>query len=364
MKLAACGLAVLVAFAFILSESSHSFAVDPRQWHLAFLRIEQANTFSAGRGVTVAIVDSGVDERHPDLVGRVLSGADLALPAHSTDGRMDFVGHGTAMAGLVAAHGLARGVAREASILPIRALPDIQGAIGGSPDTIAAAVDWAVLHGANVINISAGEDVGSPAEQAAVERAVEHNVVVVAAAGNRPETARVWYPAAYPGVVAVTGVDRQGNHAAISVTGPEAVIAAPAVDIFSTDIRTGDNSGYSIGNGTSGAAAIVSGVVALIRSKFPKLSAAEVVHRLTATADDRGSPGRDPVYGYGIVDPVKALTADVPPLTSQPTSVPTATAHTAAGNGSHTNSFVLIGLTAVAVVIIISVAFGMRRRES
>jgi type VII secretion-associated serine protease mycosin len=355
---------IFLAITLVVLRATTASASDPHQWYLAPLHVGQAQAISKGDSAIVAVIDSGVDAGHPDLGGSVLRGTDLAAPPRSSDGGVDVIGHGTAMAGVIAAHGRVLGVAPQARILPIRALTDIRNDVGGSPDTIAAAVDWAVLHGANVINISAGEDVGSPAEQAAVERAVEHNVVVVAAAGNRPETARVWYPAAYPGVVAVTGVDRQGNHAAISVTGPEAVIAAPAVDIFSTDIRTGDNSGYSIGNGTSGAAAIVSGVVALIRSKFPKLSAAEVVHRLTATADDRGSPGRDPVYGYGIVDPVKALTADVPPLTSQPTSVPTATAHTAAGNGSHTNSFVLIGLTAVAVVIIISVAFGMRRRES
>src|SRR5690606_39806474 len=107
--------------------------------------------------------------------------------------------------------------------------------------------------------------------------------------------------AAYPGVIAAVGVGRDGNHAEISVTGPQAVLAAPAVDIVSTTTTFGGRNGYSIGTGTSNATAIIAGAAALVRSRFPELSAAEVVHRLTATADDRGAPGRDPEYGYGIV---------------------------------------------------------------
>jgi subtilisin family serine protease len=118
----------------------------------------------------------------------------------------------------------------------------------------------------------------------------------------------------YPGVVAAVGVDKSGQRAAISVAGPQAVLAAPAVDIVSTN--TGG--GYRIGTGTSDATAIIAGVAALVRSKFPQLSAREVIHRMTATAIDKGKPGRDDEYGYGIVNPVGALTADVPPLTESP----------------------------------------------
>src|SRR5690606_19313255 len=116
------------------------------------------------------------------------------------------------------------------------------------------------------------------------------DIVVVAGVGNAPESSTVGYPAAYPGVVAAAGVDKNGDRAAVSVTGPQTVLAAPAVDIVSTGLRTNGRSGYSIGTGTSNATAIIAGAAALVRSRFPELSAAEVVHRLTATADDRGAP--------------------------------------------------------------------------
>ena len=157
----------------------------------------------------------------------------------------------------------------------------------------------------------------------AIERAVARNIVVVAGVGNMPQLPGWIYPAAYPGVVGAAGVDKDGNHAAISVVSPSAMLAAPAVGIVSTGIRTGGRNGYRTGTGTSAATAIIAGAAALIRAKYPAMSATEVIHRLTATADDKGKPGRDNEYGYGVVNLVKALTADVPPL--QPTTTPTTT---------------------------------------
>ena len=152
--------------------------------------------------------------------------------------------------------------------------------------------------------------------------------MVVASAGNTPGPNYVDYPAAYPGVVAVSGIDRNGRHAKISVSGEEVTIAAPSDDIWSINA----NGGYRTGTGTSDSAAIVSGAAALIRSRYPDLTAEEVIHRLTATATDKGPPGHDPEYGHGIVNLVAALTADVPPLpqptpTTNPTKItPTPTA--------------------------------------
>jgi len=125
-------------------------------------------------------------------------------------------------------------------------------------------------------------------------------------------------------VLAVGGIDRYGRRAAISVTGPQIDLVAPAVDIYSTSI----DGKYRKGTGTSDATAIVAGAVALIRSKYPHLPAREVVHRLTATAVDKGPPGRDDEYGYGVIDIVAALTADVPPLGFE-----SATASAPAGDG-------------------------------
>nr|WP_274534633.1 S8 family serine peptidase [Micromonospora sp. CB01531] len=135
-------------------------------------------------------------------------------------------------------------------------------------------------------------------------------MVVVAGAGNFPADLNVGCPASEPGVIAVGGVDRKGNHAAISVTGPQIDVAAPAEDIYSTSV----NGTYRVGTGTSDATAIVAGAAALIRSKYPNLPAEEIAHRLTATAIDEGPPSRDDEYGYGVIDLVAALTADVPPL--------------------------------------------------
>jgi subtilisin family serine protease len=190
---------------------------------------------------------------------------------------------------------------------------------------------------------------------AAVSRAINADIVVVAGAGNRPKDSDVGFPAAYPGVIAVAGIDRNGEHADVSVTGPEIVLAAPAVDIMTTYLRDSTHSGYITGDGTSAATAIIAGAAALVRSKYPDLSAAEVVHRLTATADDKGPPGRDHEYGYGVVNLVKALTADVPPL--QPTvtsSSPNATAAASPSVGGTTGgsrSALLIGLAVIGILI-------------
>jgi subtilisin family serine protease len=146
----------------------------------------------------------------------------------------------------------------------------------------------------------------------------------VAAVGNVDGTPSD-FPVGYPGVVGAAGVDRNGNHAPTSVVTPNADLAAPSVSIYSTDsLHRPTSTGYRTGTGTSDATAIVAGAAALVRAKFPRLSAVEVIHRLTATADDKGPPGRDDQYGYGIVNLVKALTADVPPLT--PSAMPTTAA--------------------------------------
>jgi type VII secretion-associated serine protease mycosin len=296
-------------------------SVRDRQWHLGFLNIAQAHRYSKGAGVVVAVLDSGVDGTHPDLVGNVVPGADVQ-PGASGNGWNDINGHGTGMAGLIAAHGHGPdnssgvlGIAPQATILPVK---------DGDHAGVATidAIDWAIAHGARVISISQGSQASSRLEQRAIESAIAHDIVVVAGVGNIPGTS-VDFPAAYPGVVAVAGVDQQGNHANDSITGPQVVLSAPDIDIMNLAL----NHGYLNTSGTSDATAIVAGAAALVRAKYPNLSAKEVVHRLTATAIDKGPPGRDNVYGYGIVNLVGALTADVPPLetpaaSSPPTAAP------------------------------------------
>ncbi|WP_244933093.1 S8 family serine peptidase [Micromonospora tulbaghiae] len=314
------------------------------QWHLQYLQASKAHTISRGEGVVVAVPDSGVTP-HPDLAHNLMPGADI-IPGGSGNGQTDKDGHGTGMAGLIAADGRktpgALGIAPQAKILPIYTSPAHED---GTSAALAMAIRYAIEKHAQVISVSltAGADVEL---QQAVRAALSANIVVVAAAGNTSKSPLVGYPAREPGVIAVGGVDREGRHAAISVAGPEIDVVAPAVDIYSTGL----NAGYRVGTGTSDATAIVAGAAALIRSKYPNLPAQEVAHRLTATAVDKGPPGRDDQYGYGVIDLVAALTADVPPLGFESSNVtPPASAEAAPDKGDSAGT--VRGLATLGVLV-------------
>ncbi|MFY1626639.1 type VII secretion-associated serine protease mycosin [Micromonospora sp. WMMD735] len=320
------------------------------QWHLKFLDTTEAHRITKGKDSVVAVLDTGVS-RHPDLRQNLLPGVDT-IPGGSGDGRSDRDSHGTGMAGLIAAHGQrnnsgALGIAPEAKILPIFSTSP-KG--DGSPDALAEGIRFAIANGANIINISSVGTKSRELEQA-ITLALASDIVVVASAGNLPDDTKVGYPASVGDVIAVGGVDQTGRHAPISVSGPEIDVVAPAVDIYSTSI----NGRYRKGTGTSDATAIVAGAAALVRSKYPYLPAAEVVHRLTATAVDKGPPGRDDEYGYGVIDLVAALTADVPPLgfegttVTPPSGATSAAAQPAGGDGGATvRGWVTLGVIVAA----------------
>jgi type VII secretion-associated serine protease mycosin len=341
--------------------------IRDKQWHLSYLKVAEAHKISTGKGVTVAVIDSGVAS-HPDLSGSILRGTDFVSPGGT--GQSDVNGHGTAMAGLIAAHGNGQngilGIAPDAKILPIRVLKSGPATAKGGP-----AIQWAVDHGADVINLSVGGGI-DPATLDALAAAVKANVVVVAAAGNKPSASGVIAPAIVPSVIAVTAVDRQGKLDPISATGPEVDLAAPGADIESTGIK----SGYHQGTGTSDASAIVAGAAALIRSKYPDLSATEVAERLESTADDKGTPGLDNQYGHGVVNLVAALSA--PAGSAQPSASPSATAaspaptaDSSAGSGAAPNNepassnglLVFGGVLVVVVLVAGLVGFLMVRRR-
>ncbi|MCZ7439796.1 S8 family serine peptidase [Micromonospora sp. WMMC241] len=316
-----------------------------RQWHLNYLRAIDAHAISQGEGVLVAVPDSGV-EQHPDLSENLVPGTDV-IPGGSGNGMNDQDGHGTGMAGLIAAYSRdstygALGIAPKAKVLPIYVSPAHQE---GTSQALAEGVDYAVSRHAQVISISATGGADTQLQRA-IRSAINANVVVVAAAGNISKSPFVGYPASEPGVIAVGGSDQRGNHAAISARGPEIDVVAPAVDIYSTGL----NGGYRVGTGTSDATAIVAGAAALIRSKYPHLPAAEVAHRLTATAIDKGPPGRDDEYGYGVIDLVAALTADVPPIGFESTGV-TAPASTATGPSGDDGGGTARGLATLGVLL-------------
>ena len=353
-------LALIVAAVLlcVLGQPSAAFAdtVRDMQWHLRFLDVAKAQQVSQGAGVLVGVVDAGVDATHPDLAGNVLPGTDVFVGSNGGDGWTDTDGHGTRMAGLIAGHGHGPGnadgilgIAPQAKILPARVGTSGFGGLTDIPDGIT----WTADHGARVISISAGSSNHTHDLDRAINTALARDIVVVAGAGNVSQGDNaVIYPAAYPGVVAVGGVDQNGNHSRDSVTGAQLVLSAPSVDITTAGL----NHRYGRSSGTSDATAIVAGAAALVRAKFPNLSAAEVIHRLTATAIDKGPPGRDDQYGYGIVNLVGALTADVPPLSPSPSashapSAPNPPAAAPPASGSSTK-WPLIGAGIVLIVLL------------
>jgi type VII secretion-associated serine protease mycosin len=266
-----------------------------------------------GQGVTVAVLDSGVQASIPDLDGVVVPGTS---PEGGGDGRTDEDtntpgGHGTAMAGLIASQGRGTGfvgVAPRAKILPV---------VAKHSDTLAPAIRYAVDHDAKVINISAVAPQSCPDDiQGAVSYAIQHDVVVVAGAGNEGDTTNASNaPANCAGVLAVGGLDAQLRPFAKTQRQSYVAVSAPATGIGGV-LRDGRY--YPSEGGTSAASALTSAAVALVRSKYPDLSARDVVQRIMASTRDAGSPGRDDLTGYGAVRPYQALTLTPPKNTPNP----------------------------------------------
>ncbi|WP_186315490.1 S8 family serine peptidase [Catellatospora sichuanensis] len=356
--------AALLAAAAPLAATPASAAdrISDGQWYVDFLDLDVAHKVSRGDGVRIALIDTGVDARHPDLKGSVVAGADFSREGPG-DGLTDTDGHGTSMASLIAGNGQIRGVAPDATIVSIRA----SNGTSSSATSIGQAVSWAADHDIPVISISSAHDSDDLVLQQAVQAAVAKDIVVVAGAGNTPRSSRVAYPAAYPGVIAVAGVGKKGEHSATSVTGPELALSAPS-DMISTAYRDGQR---VVATGTSNATALVAGTAALIRSKYPNLPASEVVRLLTETATDKGTPGRDSEFGYGVVNPVRALAdakAAKPSSQAQPSdsaaAVPTAIAAPGAEIGAGTLlALVLCGVLAVLAVVAAIVVFARSRRH-
>ena len=295
-----------------------------RQWYLRSLQVADVHRTTKGAGVTVAVLDTGVRADHPDLKGAVLPGTDVL--AGGGNGHDDLDGHGTAMAGIIAARGRGSsgqlGMAPEAKILPVKSTETTRQAI--------LAVDWAVEHGAKVICMSFGV---LPSENlaAAVAAAAAADVVLVGAVGNSADEGNpAEYPAAYPEVLAVGSVDEKGWVPAFSQQGPQVDLVAPGVGMLNIDL---DYDTYAISRGTSDSAAVVAGAAALIRSKNPDLSAAQVVEVLTSTAKDGGPKGRDDAYGFGQLDLVAAVNARAP-APAATTDAPAATGAPAAGGSA------------------------------
>lgn len=269
------------------------------QWALSTIEAPAAQALSAGNGVTVAVLDTGVDTTH------------LALASHIAPGGYDYIAHTTAISdtagGPVSGHGtfvagLIAQVAPAAAILPYRVLdPSGMGTVGD----VASAVESAAHSGARVINLSMGMAVPSATLQEAIHYAQDSGAVVVASAGNQAATAEQ-YPAAVGGVVAVAGTDRFDRRAAFSNYGPWVVVSAPAVDLYSTY-----PGGYAEGSGTSFAAPLVSGELALVLAAQPALSAEAAAQSAAhgSVPIDGLNPGFAALLGTGRIDALRALAA-------------------------------------------------------
>ncbi|MER5476452.1 type VII secretion-associated serine protease mycosin [Streptomyces sp. NPDC002734] len=317
------GLGAVLGAVLVLQPATvaHADLIRDGQWALRELRAEQAWRTTRGAGVTVAVLDTGVDADHEDLAGNVLTGKDL-VGFGAGPGDDAWAGHGTAMAGIIAGHGHGwnhgdgvMGLAPEARIMPVRVIleesdPQLSKARRTRANALAEGIRWAVDHGADVINLSLGDDSKSahpePEQDEAVQYALAKGVVVVASAGNGGESGnRVSYPAAYPGVIAVTAVDRDGRRADFSTRRWYATVSAPGVDVVTAD----PDGQYYEGWGTSAAAAWVSGAAALLKSEHPELTPAQVKRLIEDTAQDSPKGGRDDSRGHGLVNPVGALQA-------------------------------------------------------
>jgi type VII secretion-associated serine protease mycosin len=276
----------------------------PQEWAFQSFKFAALWPCGQGKGITVAVVDSGVQGDHPDLTGRVLPGvAFLNGPAQVGAGNTDTDGHGTHVAGIVGAgaNGVGVvGVAPQATILPVKVL-DSTGT--GRTTDVAAGITWAVDNHAQVINLSLGSGVDSASIETAVAYAISHNVVVVAAAGNQGAGGPTEYPAAIPSVIAVAGLDPDGTIASYSTRGKYVDVAAPGSSVISTF----PPSTWQTLSGTSMASPFVAGLAALIIDARGTIKPAAMLNRLTSTATDAGPAGFDNAYGWGRINPVAAL---------------------------------------------------------
>lgn len=294
---------------------------DPRyseQWALPRIDAPAAWERSTGSAaVRVAVVDTGVYTGHPELVGRVLPGRDFV---HDDDDAADDHGHGTFIAGVIAAAGDdgvgVAGVCWSCQIVPVKVM---DSAGNGGSGTVAQGIRWAVDQGAQVLNISLGGGRNPAVLREAISYAEQRGVLVVAAAGNEALDGNpVEYPAAYPSVLAVAATTPDDRHAIFSNYGEQIDLAAPGVGITSTTWGSAGSDGYTTDDGTSAATPFVAGVAGLLLSVNPELRADSLRELLRSSADDLGVSGWDVYTGAGRVNAARALERVVAERAAEP----------------------------------------------
>jgi subtilisin family serine protease len=271
---------------------------DPAQYAVAKLRLSQAHTLAHGANVTIAVIDSGIDIRHPELANAIVDSFDAL---GSKEGPHI---HGTGIAGAIVAHARLMGSAPAARILAIRAFGVARSGAESTSFVILKGLDYAVAHGAQIVNMSFAGPRDALIERG-IAAAAAKGIVMVAAAGNAGAKSPPLYPAANPSVIAVSATDAQDRLFAASNRGGHIAVAAPGVDIF----LPAPDEKYQMASGTSFSAAYVSGLAALLLERNPALKPGEVRAILMKTARDLGSPGRDDQFGAGEADAFAAVSA-------------------------------------------------------
>ncbi|MCX5226508.1 type VII secretion-associated serine protease mycosin [Streptomyces sp. NBC_00233] len=300
----------------IASVPAHAEGIRDRQWHLTAMGAEEIWQLSTGKGVTVAVIDSGVEKQNPDLPGQVLKGKNLA-PGEAGDEFTDYTGHGTNMAGLIAGTGKANGgqgaygLAPGAKILPVR----VPGSGGGKGSQAAAdrefnavmpeAIRFAVDSGAKVVNISQGSQAGSQRLTDAVKYALDKGALVFASVGNSGDKSnKLEYPGATPGVVGVGAIDQKLKRLPLSQFGPQVDIVAAGKDT----VAACGGGRVCTSSGTSNATALASATAALIWSKHPDWTNNQVLKvMLNTISPPTEGPQRSDYIGYGAIRPLRAL---------------------------------------------------------
>ncbi|MFF1395912.1 S8 family serine peptidase [Streptomyces sp. NPDC058287] len=324
-------LGALAAVSAGLAPSAVADDVQSKQWYLDAMGAKDLWKVTTGKGITVAVIDSGVSSTSKSLNGRLLQGVDVTDSAGSaTD---DFDGHGTTIAELIAGSGAAggiKGVAPDAKIIPIRTrLSTIKDkSVKEKGDTTAKAIRAAADSDAQIINMSFGSDFPSDGGLEAVKYAQSKGKLLFASVGNEAEEENyIGYPAKYPGVVGVSAVDKSGQAGKFSESGNYVQLAAPGLDI--PEWCNNDFQSYCTGEGTSMASAITSGAAALIWSKHPSWTANQVLRVMIDTAGrdwPKDKPSR--YLGYGLIRPARNVlhgegspgAGNINPLTNEKTT--------------------------------------------
>jgi subtilisin family serine protease len=332
MRVPACALAASIFVGAVVAAPSAALAQEEwdlyaeNAWAIDQIKAEEVWATTKGEGVTVAVVDTGIAEEHPFLEDKdVLDGVSFS-GSDEANARVDTDGHGTGVSAAVLY------AAPEATILPVRVYPttaDIGFSTGATQDHLDG-IRWAADNGADVmvipwIEVTPGQDQPAPEFLEAVQYAIDKDVVVIAGGGNDPELEQVPNPASFPGVVAVSGTNKDGSAWSMNTTGPEIVLSGPADTMIFPDPQTfdfGEEDLYFQAAGTSAASGLVGGAAALVRAAHPDLDASNVIQRLITTADD-GGQGRTEELGFGRVDAAAAVTAtDVEAVSENPLGYP------------------------------------------